>query len=161
QTWLPNYNLNWNYPSWSISSEWFAYLCFPLICVTILRWITTRVRAHAFLAICWSATIAVYVFGREMLFRPLIQVIPTFLTGTAIFTCMNSVPRRLRYGSSLGTHHAPDFLLFSLIAFLLLFSGDWAVVLSLSGFLLLVYCLARQPHQCSKFWTNRVAVYLG
>lgn len=29
--------LAWNYPSWSISAEWFAYLCFPLVHRVVLR----------------------------------------------------------------------------------------------------------------------------
>ena len=29
--WLPSFTLSWNFPSWSISAEWFAYLLFPLI----------------------------------------------------------------------------------------------------------------------------------
>ncbi len=29
--------LAWNYPSWSISAEWFAYLCFPLVHRLVLR----------------------------------------------------------------------------------------------------------------------------
>jgi len=29
--------LNWNYPSWSISAEWFAYLLFPVVAFVIVR----------------------------------------------------------------------------------------------------------------------------
>ena len=36
-TWVPHFELNWNYPSWSVSSEWFAYLFFPLACLTFVR----------------------------------------------------------------------------------------------------------------------------
>jgi peptidoglycan/LPS O-acetylase OafA/YrhL len=161
QTWIPNYQLNWNYPSWSISSEWFAYLCFPVICVTILPRITTRFRAHAFLTLCWIATIGLYVFGNEMPFRPLIQVIPTFLAGTAIFVCLYSVPENAQYLLPLRTHHGPDFLLFSVPVMLLLISGHWTAAVVLTGFLLLVYRLAKQSSDCSKLWNNRVAVYLG
>lgn len=31
QAWVPKLTLNWNYPSWSVSSEWFAYLSFPFV----------------------------------------------------------------------------------------------------------------------------------
>jgi peptidoglycan/LPS O-acetylase OafA/YrhL len=27
----------WNHPSWSISAEWFAYLCFPLFAFVFWR----------------------------------------------------------------------------------------------------------------------------
>jgi peptidoglycan/LPS O-acetylase OafA/YrhL len=161
QTWIPNYQLNWNYPSWSISSEWFAYLCFPVICVIILPRITTRFRAYAFLTLCWIATIGIYVFGNEMPFRPFIQVIPTFLAGTAIFACLYSVPANTRFRSPRRTHRGPDFLLFSVPVMLLLISGHWTAAVVLTGFLLLVYGLAKQSSDCSMLWTNRVAVYLG
>lgn len=32
--WFPG---NWNWPSWSLSAEWFAYLCFPFLLVMIRR----------------------------------------------------------------------------------------------------------------------------
>jgi peptidoglycan/LPS O-acetylase OafA/YrhL len=27
----------WNFPAWSLSAEWLAYLCFPLVCAFVLR----------------------------------------------------------------------------------------------------------------------------
>lgn len=178
QTWVPGYQLNWNYPSWSISSEWFAYLCFPLICVTILRRVTTRFRAYAFLALCVSAMVGLYVFGNEMPFRPLIQVIPTFLAGTAIFASQvygsrpprdanRSILRKRNVnsltspGRLLTLVYRPDFLLLLLAGVLLLTHGPLMVTLLLTGFVVLVYQLARQPNDCSILWTNRFAVYLG
>ena len=41
QTWVPDFRLNWNYPAWSISSEWFAYLWFPVLSFVVLA----RVRS--------------------------------------------------------------------------------------------------------------------
>lgn len=35
--WGFSQRLAWNYPSWSISAEWFAYLCFPLVHRLVLR----------------------------------------------------------------------------------------------------------------------------
>ena len=45
QTWDPNFVLNWNYPSWSISSEWFAYLAFPAF-IFLLKPVTKNVTVH-------------------------------------------------------------------------------------------------------------------
>jgi peptidoglycan/LPS O-acetylase OafA/YrhL len=35
--WGLSTQLAWNFPSWSISAEWFAYLCFPLVHLLVLR----------------------------------------------------------------------------------------------------------------------------
>jgi peptidoglycan/LPS O-acetylase OafA/YrhL len=35
--WGLSSQLAWNFPSWSISAEWFAYLCFPLVHMLVLR----------------------------------------------------------------------------------------------------------------------------
>ena len=51
-TWVPEFRLNWNYPSWSISSEWFAYLVFPFAAAGLLSRITTWARAAALAVVC-------------------------------------------------------------------------------------------------------------
>jgi peptidoglycan/LPS O-acetylase OafA/YrhL len=161
QTWVPNFQLNWNYPSWSISSEWFAYLCFPLCCAAILRRITTRFRAYFFLVVCWAATVALYVFGSEIRFRAFIQVVPTFLAGTAIFACQTACPSRPRYHSPFTTHLLPDLLLLVLGMVPLFLEGPTMVAFLLTGFVVLVYWLATLGNNCSWLWTNRLAIYLG
>ena len=37
QAWTPVLELGWNYPSWSISAEWFAYLAFPFVVYAVAR----------------------------------------------------------------------------------------------------------------------------
>ncbi len=44
QTWGFGYPGSWNGPSWSLSAEWFAYLCLPVILLPI-RLIRTRIAA--------------------------------------------------------------------------------------------------------------------
>ncbi len=78
-TWVPHFTLNWNYPSWSISSEWFAYLLFcPLmfICFRLTaRWV------WVVLALSIVATLGMYYSPKEMWFRELLCVVPTFTWG--------------------------------------------------------------------------------
>lgn len=50
--------LAWNYPSWSISAEWFAYLCFPLVHRLVLRE-ESRARAGA-IAVAALAGLALF-----------------------------------------------------------------------------------------------------
>jgi peptidoglycan/LPS O-acetylase OafA/YrhL len=37
QAWGLSDHLSWNYPSWTISTEWFVYLCFPLVAMGLSR----------------------------------------------------------------------------------------------------------------------------
>jgi peptidoglycan/LPS O-acetylase OafA/YrhL len=157
QTWVPHFELNWNYPSWSISSEWFAYLAFPFFCATVLRRITTRFRAGSLLGLCSVATIALYIWGNELPFRELIWVIPTFLAGTAVFACHS---RGLRF-RPLRSRNMPDFLLLALAVVPLVVSERVLAGLLLIGFLVIVYLLADLGSNCSRLWTNRFVTYLG
>jgi peptidoglycan/LPS O-acetylase OafA/YrhL len=164
QTWVPNFQLNWNYPSWSISSEWFAYLCFPLFCAAMLRRITSRFRAYLLLIVCWAATIGLYVLGSKMPFRVLLEVIPTFLAGTAIFACQSAFPKVMNRHSPPSIHHphvSPELLLLALGVVPLLTGGPIMVALLLTGFVALVYWLATLQNNSSGLWTNRFAIYLG
>jgi peptidoglycan/LPS O-acetylase OafA/YrhL len=57
QAWTPD--LSWNLPSWSISAEWAAYVCFPLFILLIVR------PANIVLPLLVVAvtTVAFYLFG--------------------------------------------------------------------------------------------------
>jgi peptidoglycan/LPS O-acetylase OafA/YrhL len=37
QAWVPSDNHDWNTPAWSISADWFAYICFPFIAYFLPR----------------------------------------------------------------------------------------------------------------------------
>jgi peptidoglycan/LPS O-acetylase OafA/YrhL len=36
--WIPSFALTFNFPSWSISTEFFFYLCFPVLAVMAIKW---------------------------------------------------------------------------------------------------------------------------
>jgi peptidoglycan/LPS O-acetylase OafA/YrhL len=52
--------LAWNFPSWSISSEWFAYLCFPVLSAAT-RPFSNRARPAIIMALIWIAALAMFV----------------------------------------------------------------------------------------------------
>ncbi len=82
-TWVPHFTLNWNYPSWSISSEWFAYMLFVPLMATCYRLSSSWLWGGA---VCsYAAMLWVYNSPPETLFRELLVVVPTFLFGV-IFT---------------------------------------------------------------------------
>ncbi len=90
--WLTTYS--WNEPSWSISCEWFAYLCFPLIALTYGR---IRRPAAAWLA-CILPLAALLVVLRllgestinQTLRFGILRISGEFLSGCGIFLLMRS-----------------------------------------------------------------------
>lgn len=58
QAWVPGGALSWNGPGWSLSSEAFFYLCFPVIGAMVFRVATIR-KALLLLAGLWAAELAV------------------------------------------------------------------------------------------------------
>ncbi|MEP7340592.1 MAG: acyltransferase [Acidobacteriota bacterium] len=153
-TWVPNFRLNWNYPSWSISSEWFAYLCFPLVCVAVNR-VTTRRAALALTAACFLLMQSIAWFSPRLPFKELLAVVGTFLTDCAL-------ARLLRVWR--GGEVSPRFPIWMLLAvglvpFVLTGSGLTAVLLAL--FAALIYGLAVLQQSCPRIWLFAPLVFSG
>lgn len=81
----------WNHPSWSVSAEWFAYLCFPAFALAasrLRRWPGVAVAAAlALLGVAYAVfprlagfplTSATYAWGA-------LRIVPTFALGCALF----------------------------------------------------------------------------
>lgn len=94
--WEPVPHQGWNFPAWSLSAEWFAYLLFPLVALSIgaLR------RRRAALLAAILGCLVVEGLGAWLLPsfngmpHPLIRVIAGFVAGAAIFAI--GPPRRIR-----------------------------------------------------------------
>lgn len=80
----------WNHPSWSISAEWFAYLCFPLV-----AWGAWRLRTRPAVALVGVASLVALIYPAFTLLtgEPLtratiawgaLRIVPCFLLGAAV-----------------------------------------------------------------------------
>ncbi|MBI5942520.1 MAG: acyltransferase [Caulobacterales bacterium] len=98
--------VQWNFPSWSISAEWFAYLAFPAAAVLVLAfrraaWAAVVVALGVFALMFW----AVESHGLplpEVTRLGFIRIIPAFLLGAALYQLGRTVslPRWLALGGA-------------------------------------------------------------
>ncbi len=133
QAWGLTDHMSWNYPSWSISDEWAAYLLFPLIVAIFYRGRLALVAAGAMLAIFgldWLTSFGppqrIHDFGVNVgWMRCLVE----FSTGVVIYRIFKMRPHIMRSdfvfaalaaGVLVGMHFGvPDFLIVFLFCGLL------------------------------------------
>lgn len=99
--------VQWNFPSWSISAEWFAYLLFPAAAAASLamrRWALAGVMAAGAL----FAAMFLAAQGRGLLFTEMtaqvgaLRIIPSFLMGAALHRLgqTTNLPRAVAWSAS-------------------------------------------------------------
>lgn len=128
----------WNYPAWSISAEWFAYLAFPVVAVLLMRFGPWPVLAAALIAIGPAANAS----GAW-------HIAAAFPLGAGLYVLTRSVPIR---GAALAVAAtaAAGFAL----------GGYWtepAVMLAFAGVVLV--CADKNAISCAL--STRVMVFLG
>ena len=147
----------WNHPSWSISAEWFAYLCFPAFAFVFWRLrdkpATAVLGAAAFLAVLYfvfeqwagfSLTEATIRWGA-------LRIVPCFALGCALYLVYRKAPLK-----------APGLCAAIFLALMLASAavGLWdAITVLLAGGLIL--SLASLPNERAGWLASRPAVYLG
>jgi len=98
--WGTTPSVQWNFPSWSISAEWFAYLLFPITAALVLA-----LRRTAWLTVLLALGLFFAMFlGLEAIGLPLaevtrlgfVRIVPAFLFGAALYRlgATTSLPRR-------------------------------------------------------------------
>ncbi|QWT24929.1 acyltransferase [Subtercola sp. PAMC28395] len=92
----------WNYPAWSLSSEWLAYLLFPLVVAMVLR--VARISREwllILLVMLLGAEVAGSVFlgGADGMPAPDVRVLVAFTAGVAMFLFRDLLPK----GRAAGT----------------------------------------------------------
>ncbi len=156
-TWVPDYSFNWNYPSWSISSEWFAYLLFPLAVAGVLRHLT-RLGATLVTGIALAVAIAVTICWQPWPFYGLALVVPTFFAGAALYWILRG---RLDTGDSRALRWLPEALVLAGVAAIFMLSFDGAAAALLCCFLAITAVLAWLGKNCHPVWSAFPAVFLG
>ena len=99
QSWGFFDHYTWNHPAWSISTEWFAYLLFPVLMLGLLR-LRGLLPALLVAAACGAFLyISFYLIPPEV--APgyfLLRCVPSFVLGILVFLCPTLMsPRATRY----------------------------------------------------------------
>jgi peptidoglycan/LPS O-acetylase OafA/YrhL len=163
--WGTTAGVGWNFPSWSISAEWAAYLLFPLIAAAVLKARRPAAMAIAALALCLVSFAALSNLhallpwaGRDFSQMTAqigaLRILPSFLLGVALYA----------FGRA---HAAPKTWAWPLT----LASAGWAIAVSMLGlweglvwfgFAGLLYGLAETArHGVDAPMSGRVFVFLG
>lgn len=154
-TWVPNFTLNWNYPAWAVSSEWFAYLWFPIVSVFMVNRLKSLNMVIILMSFTWLGSIAIYAMG-NISFKELIVIIPTFLTGMLLHNLW--VHLRHSYHPSVFT---PDISLIAIILLPFLCSGVVLISTYISLFIVIILSLAFLQDSCSQYWQSKPLIFLG
>lgn len=147
----------WNHPSWSISAEWFAYLCFPLFAFVFWRLrhrpIAAVVGAAAFLVILYFAfeQLAGFALTEATIRWGALRIVPCFALGCALYLVYRRAPLKAPWLCA-----AVSFGLMVISAALGLWDG---VTVLLAGALIL--SLASLPNERAGWLASKPAVYLG
>jgi peptidoglycan/LPS O-acetylase OafA/YrhL len=85
RSWVTN-NQGWNFPAWSLSAEWFAYVMFPVIAAVLSRRLGIKVRLLAVAIVLITSAVVVKLASEGRLPVPLPIVVVTFLLGSLGYT---------------------------------------------------------------------------
>lgn len=131
----------WNVPAWSISTEWFAYLAFPLLALGIFQVTQTRLRGLVLLAallllVCGlTAWLSPSGLGYTGQFFGLLRCVAEFSIGIGIFRLGGGTPHGPKERAAALVLALLCFALFSTVAvpdFLVMPAGFAALVHGLS-----------------------------
>jgi peptidoglycan/LPS O-acetylase OafA/YrhL len=144
--WTVPLQMSWNYPAWSISMEWIAYLCFPAI-MTIVG------RIH-------SGRTAVWAIAALSLFAPLLrQAEYSHFTRIAFEFCIGCLLCRL-YMRGVGTKARWDLIAIASLGSVV-FIADALKAFILPVMVVIVYSVAFERGAAAAILRSRVATYWG
>ena len=151
----------WNLVAWSVSAEWFAYLCFPVIAL-----VSSRIRSHIGRVIMLAILCAAYVWVMLLMQRPsamelgLFRISGGFTMGVVLCGLRDALPK------SWSNHRIWGFVAITIllsIPSLYVFSTNhrvssviWAPII----FLPVIFSLAQKGAEWRMMKSKR-AIYLG
>jgi peptidoglycan/LPS O-acetylase OafA/YrhL len=147
--------LSWNYPSWSVSTEWAGYLAFPALWYFVGRWSAIIVAPIMIIAVS-SLGVVEYFDGQTLNLTyggALIRFFPEFIAGMAVARLVPAIadefPTRAAAYIAIG------------VSVLAIWCGSDTV--AVAGLLALMYALAMQAdaERPPVFGNNAVLVLLG
>ncbi len=158
---IPDAALGFNYPSWSVSAEWFAYLLFPLFAAPLLRLWN---RPALFAALAMASFAAFYaaapaIFGArltELTDDGIWRIAPEFLLGMALW--------RLGLSGGLDPRLTPLHLFLAFLSVVLLAALGAGDAFFIPAFAWLIFSAAEAARRKtpSLAWLSaRPLVYLG
>lgn len=143
----------WNYPSWSISAEWFAYLLvFPVV-----WWLLKRLAGRGGVSMGLGCLLmAAWVLGWQVPGAYAVsRVTGEFITGALFFNVFCAAPRITR-----GCQRLATVTLLAIVAALLLCpenGGTWVILL----FPFLVLGLTAETAAAARVFASAPALWLG
>jgi len=154
---IANHN-SWNIPSWSISSEWFAYLLFPIIALLLLRHLKSFSSPLLLITLCFwgfsSFVAAMHLVSIDWTIHySLIRVTLEFLIGCGLSTLFKKLPENPGWAGALSV-----LSLLGLLTTFFFHGSDLLALFSLTAFLL---SLAYSNHGLSKLFSLAPMLYLG
>ena len=155
--WRIRYVESWNNASWSISCEWFAYLVFPLLVLSGLKKIPTRVAVVV--AMLLPGIYAILAQAKYFLpFALLVKVLLEFTAGCLIFHAYSRCRNNRLIGKALGYGAAVlSVVVLIMIARVDGATSDWFALV----FPLAIFAIAMSSGILAKLLGSRQAVYWG
>lgn len=139
-----------NFPSWSISAEWFLYLIFP-----VLAFADARPAGRAALcAVAFAIYAGLFTFGSGVEFDErlsLLRAVPSFIAGMVIFHLAAPGARAILWPVQLA----------ALALFVIAMHAGWSDILVLFGFMVLIWSTRDDLGPVAAVMSTRAAVWLG
>ena len=154
-TWVPHFQLNWNYPSWSISSEWFAYLFFPLACLMFVR-VRSLMSLVGLALLFYTLSIGLMLAGNRLPFSEMTAVVGPFLLGCTFARAIG-----LGYIPGFGLRIGAWVLLMTLVLLPYVTTGQALSIAMTTTGAGLVFALGASGEGCSRFWLWKPLIVLG
>jgi peptidoglycan/LPS O-acetylase OafA/YrhL len=156
--WGTTPSVQWNFPSWSISAEWFAYFTFPVAAVLVLAlrrfaWVTVLLSLGLFFVMFWGVVSNGLPLS-EVTRLGIVRIVPAFLFGASLYQ-LGRTTTLPRIASLVGAALAVSWIVIGS-------SLNWIDAAIWPAFGLLIFSLAEASKTNPRGVLGSVAlVYLG